>query len=36
MMSENKFPHADYAFDQGVLSYPLTEVIEESGKHWVR
>ncbi|MEM9508647.1 MAG: hypothetical protein AAGA16_13335 [Cyanobacteria bacterium P01_E01_bin.35] len=33
--SENNFPHADYAFDQGVLSRPLTEVIEESGKHWV-
>ncbi len=33
--SENNFPHADYAFDQGVLSRPLTEIIEESGKHWV-
>ncbi len=33
--SENKFPHADYAFDQGILSCPLTEVIEKSGKHWV-
>ena len=33
--SEGQFPNADYAFDQGVLSRPLTEVIEESGKHWV-
>ncbi len=33
--SEGQFSHADYAFDQGVLSRPLTEVIEESGKHWV-
>ena len=33
--SEGKFPNADYAFDQGVLSRPLTEVIEEKGKHWV-
>jgi len=33
--SEGKFPNADYAFDQGVLSRPLTEVIEASGKHWV-
>ena len=34
--SENKFPPADYALDQGILSRPLTEIIEESGKHWVR
>ena len=33
--SENNFPDADYAFDQGVLSRPLTEIIEKSGKHWV-
>ena len=33
--SEGQFPNADYAFDQGVLSRPLTEVIEASGKHWV-
>ena len=33
--TEGKFPHADYAFDQGVLSRPLTELIEEKGKHWV-
>lgn len=32
---EGKFPNADYAFDQGVLSRPLTEIIEKSGKHWV-
>lgn len=33
--SEGQFPNADYAFDQGVLSHPLTEVIENKGKHWV-
>ena len=33
--TEGKFTHADYAFDQGVLSRPLTELIEEKGKHWV-
>ena len=32
---EGKFPDADYAFDQGVLSRPLTQLIEEKGKHWV-
>ena len=32
---EGQFPDADYAFDQGVLSRPLTEVIETLGKHWV-
>ena len=32
---EGQFKNADYAFDQGVLSRPLTEVIEASGKHWV-
>lgn len=32
---EGQFPNADYAFDQGVLSYPLTEVIEANRKHWV-
>ncbi len=32
---EEQFKDADYAFDQGVLSRPLTEVIEKSGKHWV-
>ncbi len=33
--SSGQFSNADYAFDQGVLSRPLTEVIEASGKHWV-
>ncbi|MEO0685269.1 MAG: hypothetical protein AAFY76_09550 [Cyanobacteria bacterium J06649_11] len=33
--SEDQFPNADYAFDQGVLSRSLTEVIEALGKHWV-
>jgi hypothetical protein len=33
--SEGQFPQADYAFDSGVLSRPLTELIEASGKHWV-
>ncbi|MEM9507945.1 MAG: hypothetical protein AAGA16_09685, partial [Cyanobacteria bacterium P01_E01_bin.35] len=32
---EGNFFHADYAFDQGILSRPLTEVIEKSGKHWI-
>ena len=33
--SENNFPEANYAFDNGVLTLALTEAIEESGKHWV-
>jgi hypothetical protein len=33
--SEGQFPDADYAFDQGVLSRPLSEAIEALGKHWV-
>ncbi len=33
--AEGQFPEADYAFDQGVLTRPLTELIERSGKHWV-
>lgn len=33
--AEGNFPQADYAFDCGVLSRPLTELIEASGKHWV-
>ena len=33
--TEEQFSHADYAFDQGVLSRPLTELIEAKGKHWV-
>ena len=32
---EGQFPNADYAFDQGVLSHPLTEMIEAHKKHWV-
>lgn len=30
-----KFPAAHYAFDNGVLTLPLTQLIESSGKHWV-
>lgn len=33
--AEGQFPQADYAFDNGVLSRPLTQLIEQSGKHWV-
>ena len=33
--AENNFPEANYAFDNGVLTRALTEVIEQSGKHWV-
>ena len=33
--AEGQFPQADYAFDAGVLSRPLTQVIEAAGKHWV-
>lgn len=33
--SEGFYPQADYAFDQGVLSHPLTTLIESAGKHWV-
>jgi hypothetical protein len=32
---EGKFPHADYAFDNGVLTVELTRLIENKGKHWV-
>jgi hypothetical protein len=32
---EGKFPQADYAFDNGVLTLELTRVIESRGKHWV-
>jgi hypothetical protein len=35
LSNTGEFPDADYAFDQGVLSPPLTEVIEEKGKHGV-
>ncbi len=33
--AEGQFPQADYAFDNGVLSLGLTQLIEASGKHWV-
>jgi hypothetical protein len=33
--SEGAFPQADYAFDNGVLTLGLTQLIESSGKHWV-
>jgi len=32
---EGRFPHADYAFDTGVLTLELTRLIESKGKHWV-
>ena len=32
--TEGNFPQANYAFDNGLLSRPLTELIEQSGKHW--
>src|SRR5512144_1285133 len=34
--AEGHFPQADYAFDTGVLSLPLTRLIEGHAKHWVR
>lgn len=33
--AEGQFPKADYAFDNGVLTLELTQVIKASGKHWV-
>lgn len=33
--AEGFYSQADYAFDQGVLSHPLTTFIESVGKHWV-
>jgi hypothetical protein len=33
--AEGQFPQTHYAFDNGVLCRPLTELIEQSGKHWV-
>jgi hypothetical protein len=33
--AEGHFPKAPYAFDNGVLSLPLTQLIEQQGKHWV-
>lgn len=32
---EGHFPHAHYAFDNGVLSLDLSRCIEHAGKHWV-
>jgi hypothetical protein len=32
---EGRFPQADYAFDNGVLTVELTRLIESKGKHWV-
>jgi hypothetical protein len=32
---EGKFPQADYAFDNGVLTLELTRRMESKGKHWV-
>jgi len=32
---EGKFPQADSAFDNGVLTIELTRLIESKGKHWV-
>jgi hypothetical protein len=32
--AEGHFPNADYAFDNGVLTVELTNLIEASGKHW--
>jgi uncharacterized protein YoaH (UPF0181 family) len=33
--AEGFYRQANYAFDQGVLSHPLTTLIESNGKHWV-
>jgi hypothetical protein len=33
--AEGHFPHANYAFDNGVFTVELTRLIEQSGKHWV-
>lgn len=33
--AEGQFPQVPYAFDNGVLSLPLTRLIEQQGKHWV-
>ena len=31
---EGHFPEADYAFDSGVLTVQLTQLIEQQNKHW--
>jgi hypothetical protein len=33
--SEDNYPAANYAFDNGVLTKELTKYIESKGKHWV-
>jgi hypothetical protein len=33
--AEAHYPQVPYAFDNGVLSLPLTQLIEHHGKHWV-
>ena len=33
--TEGLFPNADYAFDNGVLTLELTQLMECKGKHWV-
>ena len=33
--AESNFPEANYAFDNGVFTSELTNIIEQSGKHWV-
>jgi hypothetical protein len=33
--AEGHFPAAQYAFDNGVLTRELTQVIESAGTHWV-
>ncbi len=33
--TEGHFPQSAYAFDNGLLTLPLTREIEQRGKHWV-
>jgi hypothetical protein len=33
--AEGHFPQSAYAFDNGLLTLPLTRAIEQRGKHWV-
>ncbi len=35
LAAEGNFPQADYAFDHGVLTLELTQLMESKGKHWV-
>ena len=32
---EGAFPYANYAFDNGILSFPLAQIIEQNNKQWV-